>query len=642
MHTRFRFGLVVGLTIAGLAPISGTTAHAVGPTIPVSAPSAFRAVQPCRLLDTRTNTPGRLTPNVSADVQVTGRCEVPMGATAAALTVTAVYPSQVGFVTVWPTGAAMPLASALNYRSGEVRANSALVQIGAGGAISVVSSAATDLVVDVSGYFVAAAGPVAAGRFVQVTPHRLVDTRQTGRPGQNGVVHVEPDVPPGAIAVAINVTTTEALGPDVLVAYPSGAEPPLASMLNVDAAQQTRAASTIVGLDDGGFEVSTRFGNHVIVDITGYFTGPSWARSTDGLFVATVPVRLVDTRVAVGPSGGPRLHDSGGRQFVTTGVTGVPVAAIAANWTVTETEDTGWWLGYPAGTAFGTTSTLNADGANQTIANSAITAVTSRGVAVHALQGTQLIVDITGWFTGPPMPTTTEVVPSNDPPVRFVTIISDSAVAGIRWTGALGGLQGFPFDDRLESCRRLVQPSCRGREGYAPRTVVNEINVLPVPGPNDLLVIATGYDDWHTGFSTDFERVVAAARAKGFRHIAWMTYRSNVGYSLPGTAGRSNYGEMNRVLAEKVASGANSDVRIWDFDTFARVAPGWFTSDGVHETRLGAWGVADWISRHVAAYDGKPCVQPWTVGDAPESPCPNPDSLSASRGMPNIASVYGV
>ena len=40
------------------------------------------------------------------------------------------------------------------------------------------------------------------------------------------------------------------------------------------------------------------------------------------------------------------------------------------------------------------------------------------------------------------------------PPDRSATIISDSAMAGIRWNGALGGFRGFNADDRLESCRR--------------------------------------------------------------------------------------------------------------------------------------------------------------------------------------------
>ncbi len=637
MSLRFAAVLAVAVGVM-VVPVESAWAEPV--SIGASSPSVFTGVRPCRLADTRIDRPGRLQPQIPADIQVTDRCNVPSDATAVALVLTAVSASEPGFVTAWPAGLPRPLASALNYRSGEVRANSALVQLGQSGAVSVVSSAAVDVVVDVSGYFVAAAGPVASGRFVPLTPHRLVDTRQTARPGPFGVVRVKPDVPIGATAVAINVTTTDTVGPDVFVAYPAASDPPLASMLNADGAGQTRAASTIVGLGDGMFDVATRFGNHVIVDITGYFTGPSASPSTDGRFVATVPTRLVDTRDRLGVDGGPRLHDGGGREFSTAAVTGGPTAAVAVNWTITETEDRGWLVGYPAGTSFGEVSTINADAANLTVANSSISPVSTRGLAVHASQGTQLVVDVTGWFTGTPLPASSDVIPDNQPPTRRVTIISDSAMAGVRWNGALGGLQGSVFDARLESCRRLVQLSCRGREGTIPPTAAAEIAMLATPGSNDLLVIAVGYNDWHGRFSQDFDVVMAAARAKGFHHIAWVTYRSSVGYQLPGTSDHSNYSEMNRVLREQTASGRFSEVRLWNLDAYAANATSWFAADGVHETTLGSWGVADWLSRHVAAYDGRPCRQPWTKGGPTDAVCPNPDPLAATLGLPGIAGLY--
>ena len=209
-------------------------------------------------------------------------------------------------------------------------------------------------------------------------------------------------------------------------------------------------------------------------------------------------------------------------------------------------------------------------------------------------------------------------------------------MAGVRWNGALGGFQGFAAEALLESCRRLVQSSCRGREGYAPLTARSEILDLRQAGPEDVLVVAVGYNDWHDRFPSDFDAVVSAARVRGFHHIAWVTYRSQVGYTLPGTGGsRSNYGEMNRILVEKIASGAFPDVRLWDLDRYTLPTPaGWFASDGVHETRLGSWGVADWISRHVRAFDDRPCVHPWTPGVAVAEPVPRPRSAAGDRRGP--------
>ena len=67
------------------------------------------------------------------------------------LNVTAVNPSAAGFVTVFPAGASMPLASNIDYVGGEVVPNLVEVGIGTNGRVSFYSSSRTDLVVDVEG-----------------------------------------------------------------------------------------------------------------------------------------------------------------------------------------------------------------------------------------------------------------------------------------------------------------------------------------------------------------------------------------------------------------------------------------------------------------------------------------------------------
>jgi hypothetical protein len=605
--------------------------------------AAFVPVTPCRLVDTRES---GMKPSAGGIVvvDVVGECGVDdPSAVAAALTVTAVRPERPGFVTVHPGGTDRPIASAVNYRSDNVIANLQLIQLGASGRVAVYTSAPAHLVVDISGFFVPADGSRAsAGRFVPVGAQRLVDTRTSARPAAGSSVRVEPDVPDDAVAVMVNVTTTATTGPDFFTAYPAGGPRPDASVLNVDAAMQTRAATSIVPISESGFDVYTRNGNHVIVDITGYVTGPSAPESGEGLFVAITPTRLVDTRRAAGPGGGPRLWDHGTREFDTSDVTGGSAGAIAANIVAINTEDRGYLVAYPSGTDRPATSSLNYDAAQKTIANHAALAVSARGIAVHALEATHLVVDITGWFAGSPVASPGPVRTNLPPATRRVTIIGDSAIAGIRWNHALDGLQGFEAVAKLESCRRLVQASCRGREGYHPRTAERDILSSPAAGPEDILVIATGYNDSHERFSSDFDIVVAAARAQGYHHIAWVDYRSQVGYSLPGTGIRSNYGEMNRVLGEKTASGEYPEVRRWYFDQYTSGVVGWFKSDGVHETTVGSWGVADWISRHVRAFDDKPCVHPWRPGEAIDDPCPDPDGLPAFIGHPEIAALYGL
>jgi hypothetical protein len=75
---------------------------------------------------------------------------VPGGGKAAAVSVTAVNPRAAGFVTVAPCGT-QPLASSLNYVSGDLVTNLADTALDAGGRLCVTTSAATDLVVDLAG-----------------------------------------------------------------------------------------------------------------------------------------------------------------------------------------------------------------------------------------------------------------------------------------------------------------------------------------------------------------------------------------------------------------------------------------------------------------------------------------------------------
>jgi hypothetical protein len=75
------------------------------------------------------------------------------GVSAAALNLTVDQPSGPGFVTAYPCGGSPPVASNLNYGTGQVVANLATATVGGAGAVCIFTWAATYLVVDVSGYF---------------------------------------------------------------------------------------------------------------------------------------------------------------------------------------------------------------------------------------------------------------------------------------------------------------------------------------------------------------------------------------------------------------------------------------------------------------------------------------------------------
>ncbi len=121
----------------------------------------YHRVAPCRVADTRAGEglggffgPPALAASGTRTVPVpSGRCGVPGTARAYALNVTVVPPAALAYVTLWPAGTGQPLVSTLNAFEGQILANAAIVPAGAGGEISLFASNATDVILDVNGYF---------------------------------------------------------------------------------------------------------------------------------------------------------------------------------------------------------------------------------------------------------------------------------------------------------------------------------------------------------------------------------------------------------------------------------------------------------------------------------------------------------
>jgi hypothetical protein len=163
-------GIAAGVLLAG--PLAALDINKLPPdnwTVPkptgihtmadATPPRAFIGLPPCRIVDTRGNGApiqgGRITGG--ADVRnyaLPGICGVPAGVVAVSLNFTVVGPSADGFFVSWPTGGAPPPVSILNFTTGSTVANAAIVPTNTGtGSITVNSSAATDLLVDINGYF---------------------------------------------------------------------------------------------------------------------------------------------------------------------------------------------------------------------------------------------------------------------------------------------------------------------------------------------------------------------------------------------------------------------------------------------------------------------------------------------------------
>ena len=130
----------------------------------------FVAMTPCRVIDTRAGFgfPAPFgTPSLvggatrSFPMQASTLCSIPATAAAYSLNVTAVPSGPLGFLTLWPFGATRPNASTLNSLAGAIVANAAIVPAGndTSGSIDAYSSDATDMIVDINGYFASVTNP---------------------------------------------------------------------------------------------------------------------------------------------------------------------------------------------------------------------------------------------------------------------------------------------------------------------------------------------------------------------------------------------------------------------------------------------------------------------------------------------------
>lgn len=119
----------------------------------------FNTVEPCRVLDTRETAGPWGGPALVAGADrvfvLGGRCGIPAGARAVAANLTATLATGPGNLVVYPQGGPPPPTSALNFREGQTRANSAVLMLGSGGDVVVrcnMPAGSVHLVLDVTGW----------------------------------------------------------------------------------------------------------------------------------------------------------------------------------------------------------------------------------------------------------------------------------------------------------------------------------------------------------------------------------------------------------------------------------------------------------------------------------------------------------
>jgi hypothetical protein len=210
-------------------------------------------------------------------------CSIPATAAAYSVNATVVPAADLGYLTLYPTGAAQPYVSTLNSYNGQVVANAAIVPAGTGGAISAYVTDRTDLITDINGYFTST--PAMPSIFSTVTPCRVVDTRNaTGTFGgpimQAGSTRSFPipsgacGIPATATAYAFNVTVVPTVGLGYLTLWPDGQAQPTVSTLNSYNGQVVANAALVPAGNAGAVDVFVTDQTQVIIDIVGYFSAP--------------------------------------------------------------------------------------------------------------------------------------------------------------------------------------------------------------------------------------------------------------------------------------------------------------------------------------------------------------------------------
>lgn len=369
--------------------LTGSVAPPTGEATASSSPTGFTGVSPLRVIDTRNVGTGGANGRVGAGRVVELDINDEVGATveAVAVSVTAVDPCTSGYLTVYDCDV-RPNTSNVNFVAGRTTAGMAITTLN-DRRICVYSSAATDLIVDITGEF-----DPTGDTFFSMAPTRWIDTRDN-----SGVqsVTVGPRVsgsdteltlagvgaiPADATAVWLNVTGVGATGNVFLTAYPGPCgTAPLASNVNIFKGR-TAASAALVGIGAGG-SVCIRVGGgsaQLVVDVSGWFEPSSSGMS----YIAGPLTRPYDSRPGAAPGAG-FVHEVGLSSVAVLNVT-------SANNTAS-----GFVTAKPCGVS-ATSSLLNGF-ANEPTANAtAVAPGTGSEVCVTGSMTTHIIVDQLGTF----------------------------------------------------------------------------------------------------------------------------------------------------------------------------------------------------------------------------------------------------
>ena len=229
------------------------------------------------------------------------------------------------------------------------------------------------------------------------------------------------------------------------------------------------------------------------------------------------------------------------------------------------------------------------------------------------------------------------------PDVKSVNalLIGDSTMAALRWyEDGKKSLKGFSYTLDVESCRRIAERSCYGREYRTPSNVITALkdysfaldvelcrqilelscdggeyhkltNVQPalkdLIEPIDLIVMMAGYDSGVSKISNEYAKLLPVVKAINVPVIV-LTYKESLKFPAPGSRGKKSvYAQFNTVLREVANRGTSGLISIADWNAYSAGQTSWFKSDGIHLTLQGTLALGAFISTSVASVTDNPC-----------------------------------
>jgi trimeric autotransporter adhesin len=407
-------------TTTTIPPTTTTVPVVAVPVVnPVTAP-VFAAVTAMRLFDTRTGESLDAIRSVpkhkvggadEIEVSVVGIDDVvpAIGVGAVSLNITVTNAENDGFITVYACGTREQVSS-VNYVSGQTVANAVLAPVSPSGTICIYSSAPTDLVADINGWF-----PLGAV-FTPVGPKRVFDTRADQlqptlrsvskvaiRADSSLEVHLTdlPGLVPeqGVGSVSLNVTVTGATGAGFITVYDCVARA-LVSSVNFVAGDTVANAVLAPVSASGDVCFYSSATTDLVVDINGWL-------SSGSSFTAVSPRRLLDTRPGQSSTSlrAVSSRQVGGEYVLEVKITDLPgvvpasnVGAVSLNVTATGAGGPGYVTVYPCGVRR-EVSSLNY-GTDQTVANAVVARLSPAGtICIYAQTPVDIVVDFNGWFS---------------------------------------------------------------------------------------------------------------------------------------------------------------------------------------------------------------------------------------------------